>query len=423
MTRQRASLNIFQKTVRLWDTRHPYNAAQAMELTADFTPSVVASAFNDAVRDLGLGTFVCDGARYTIDPMSDDVDVARPAVGFAEHLTAELNRPFPSERSFPFRPFDLIDNGRRVIGLTYQHWVADSLSIRLLMRQWLRRLTGAGGRCPVRLPDTGLLRAFGPAAAGWSAVGHATAALAQTSRMKRMRRMEPKQDAAVAVLSRDGDAGLIDAVKARSKRVGATVGDVLLTAGAIACDAHGPTHATARRPDLSMGTIVDLRARAGRGGENVFGFFLGFTSTPYHAADLQDFDRALARTRRERRAAAGRKSAEASQLNLAIGYVIGKTIGPKRLSEFYRKRFALSGGLSSVNMTPSWAGPLHPSPLAAYRRVSPTGPMLPLVLTPTTLGDTLQVCCTFRTTLIDAARANRLVDAYFATLKAYANGD
>lgn len=420
MTRRSASLNIFQKTVRLWDTLHPYNAAQAMELAGDFSSDAVATAFNAAVRDLGLGVFVCTGSRYAIETLTHDIEIVRPTIDFAGHMTAEMNRPFPADRSVPFRPFDMTDDGRRIVGLTYQHWVADSLSIRLLMRQWLRWLTGDGGLCPVRLPSAGLLRAFGPSASGWSVIGHTTAALAQTSRMKRMRRMEPKRDTAVAVIARDGENGLIEAVKARAKSVGATVGDVLLAAGAVACDAEGPTRPTTRRPDLSMGTIVDLRARSRKGDENVFGFYLGFTSTPYRAAELRTFDGALARTRRERLTSAARKSAEASQVNLALGYVIGRAIGPTRLSEFYRKRFALSGGLSSVNMSPGWAGAFHPTPLAAYRRVSPTGPMLPLVMTPTTLGPTLQVCCTYRSALIDHDRAGRLMDAYFDTLRDYA---
>lgn len=420
MTRASAGLNIFQKTQRLWDGSHPYNAAQAMELSGDFAPAFVADAFDLALQDLGLGVFVCDGRTYRVERDMTPIEVARPADGFDAHLGREMNRPFGVDRTEAFRPFDLVDAGRRFVGLTYQHWVADSVSIRMLMRQWLWRLTGGGGPCPVRLPSTGLLGAFGPAVSGWSVMAQTASLLSFKSRMKRMRRVDAKTDSAVGVLLRTGPDGLVDAIKPRAKATGATVGDVFLAAAAAACDAAGPGHATRGRPDLAMGTIVDLRARAASRVPDVFGLYLGFTMTPFAAGELSDFDRLLARTTAARRSNQARRAAEASQLNIAIGYAIGRTLSPAKLREFYRKRFPLSGGLSSVNMTPGWAGLAHPSPLAAYHRVSPTGPMLPLVLTPTTLGETLRVCCTYRTALMGRERADALVDAFFERLTTFA---
>lgn len=413
-------LNIFQRTQRLWDRIHPYNAGQAMELTGDFSAEHIQAAFNAALRDLGLGDFLTDGPTYLIAPHGCDTPAEHSGDDLETLLTREMNRPFDAVRSMPFRPFDLVHDGRRVVGLTYQHWVADSVSIRMLMHQWLLRLLGRGGPNPVRLPDAGLLKLFGPGSAGWSPVVQTASLLGFTSRMKAMRRVDAKEDTHVAVLVRYGPDGLIDALKPRAKAAGATVGDVFLAAAAAACDAVGPAHVTSKRPDLAMGTIVDLRARSGERAKRVFGLYLGFTMTPFAAGDLADFDRLLARTATVRRSNLSRRAAEASQLNIAIGYAIGRWIGPTKLREFYRKRFPLSGGLSSVNMTPGWAGEHHPSPLAAYHRISPTGPMLPLVLTPTTLGKTLRVCCTYRTALMDASRAEKLVNHFLTTLVCFA---
>ena len=281
--------NIFQKTQRFWDRIHPYNAAQAMELVGDFPPAAVSDAFNAALADLGLGDFLVDGREYFIAPHGGRVAIDHAGDSFESLLNREMNRPFDAVRSMPFRPFDLTDGGRRIIGLTYQHWVADSVSIRMLMRQWLLRLTGGGGPAPVRLPTGGLLKTFGPGSAGWSVLSQASSLIGFQSRMKMMRRVEAKNDTTVAVLVRDGPSGLIDAIKPRAKAAGATIGDVYLAAAAAACDAIGPGHPTARRPDLAMGTIVDLRARGGLRKDNpeanVFGLFLGFTMTPFAAAD------------------------------------------------------------------------------------------------------------------------------------------
>ncbi|HEX8323991.1 MAG TPA: hypothetical protein VF595_08755 [Tepidisphaeraceae bacterium] len=415
-----ARLNVFQKTQRLWDRSHPYNAAQAMELSADFAPEQVDRAFNDALNDLGLGLFVCHGRSYSIEPAASPVDVMRPDETFDVLMSREMNRPFDADRTMPFRPFDLSAGGRRLIGLTYQHWVADSVSIRMLMRQWYSRLTGGGGPNRVRLPTSGLLGTFGPATTGWSAVAQAATLLTFQSWMKRMRRVDSKTDTNVAVLLRSGPDGLIDAIKPRAKALGATVGDVFLAAAAAACDAVGPGHPTPRRPHLAMGTIVDLRARHPNRARNVFGLYLGFTMTPFAADDLSDFDRLVGRAAAARRTSLSRRSAEASQLNMAVGYAFALTLKPDKLREFYRKRFPLSGGLSSVNMTPGWAGDAHPRQMAAYHRVSPTGPMLPLVLTPTTLGRTLRVCCTYRTGLMNEPRAAELVDDFLERLVSFA---
>ncbi|MDB5327303.1 MAG: Condensation domain protein [Phycisphaerales bacterium] len=416
--------NIFQKTQRLWDRIHPYNAAQAMELVGDFPPKQVEDAFNAAISDLGLGDFLTDGPTYMIAPHGAPLTVEAFDDTFETLLTREMNRPFDVVRTAPFRPFDLTEAGRRIVGLTYQHWIADSVSIRMLMRQWLLRLTGGGGPAPVKLPTAGLLKTFGPGSAGWSVTAQASSLIGFQSRMKMMRRVESKSDASVAVLVRDGPDGLIDAIKPRAKAAGATVGDVFLAAATAACDAVGPGHPSSRRPDLAMGTIVDLRARGclrkDNPSANVFGLFLGFTMTPFAAADTATFDRLLSRAVLARRSSLARHAAEASQLNITIGYAIGKWLGPTKLREFYRKRFPLTGGLSSVNMTPGWAGEHHPLPLAAYHRVSPTGPMLPLVLTPTTLGKTLRVCCTYRSALMDAQRASKLTDHFLQTLVRFA---
>lgn len=413
-------LNVFQRTQRLWDQQHPYNAAQAMEIIGDFSADHVAASFNSALIDLGLADFVCDDTHYWIAPYDDVVEIARPTDGFEAHLTREMNRPFNAGRDMPFRPFDFVDNGKRYIGLVYQHWVADSVSIRMLMRQWLLRLIGEGGPNPVRLPLHGLLHEFGPTAAGWSALGQTVSFLSYASQMKRMRRVDTKADQANAVLLRDGPDGLIDAIKPRAKAAGATIGDVFLAAAAIACDAHGPAHATKRRPDLALGTIVDLRARQTGRLADVFGLYLGFTMTTVRGSDLRYFDRVLARVASVRRSNLARKASEASQMNMAVGYALGKLWGPAKLREFYRKRFPLSGGLSSVNMSVGWAGEHHPAPLAAYHRVSPTGPMLPLVITPTTLGKTLRICCTYRSALLDTPRATALVDTFIDQLSRYA---
>ena len=46
------------------------------------------------------------------------------------YLSEEINRPFEDPGEPPFRPFIVPTDGGFLFGVVYQHWVADSVSIR-----------------------------------------------------------------------------------------------------------------------------------------------------------------------------------------------------------------------------------------------------------------------------------------------------
>jgi hypothetical protein len=86
------------------------------------------------------------------------------------------------------------------------------------------------------------------------------------------------------------------------------------------------------------------------------------------------------------------------------------------LREFYRKRFPLAGGVSNVSLSGTWAEAAKPSPLREYLRVSPTGPFMPVVMTPTTLGGRLHLGVTTRADLLDDGRADALARRFLEEL-------
>ena len=214
--------------------------------------------------------------------------------------------------------------------------------------------------------------------------------------------------------------GLVHRLRQAARRDGVTVGDVFTAASAEACARYGPNSPTPARPDLALGTIVDLRARAARVPPNVFGLFLGFTTGWFTHRYLYDFSKLLRAAAAQRRTSVRRQSAEASQFNLLIGLIIARAMGAKKMVEFYRKRFPLAGGISNVNLTHTWPGDIHPHVITGYTRTSPTGPMMPLVLTPTTLGDRLSLCCTYRTALIEPARVQDMIGSFESRLIRFA---
>ena len=68
----------------------------------------------------------------------------------------------------------------------------------------------------------------------------------------------------------------------------------------------------------------------------------------------------------------------------------------------------MAAGLSNVNLNGSWPERLCPTPLLQYIRVSPTGPMAPLVLTTTTLRSHMQMVMTYRSGLLSEDDAERV---------------
>jgi hypothetical protein len=97
--------------------------------------------------------------------------------------------------------------------------------------------------------------------------------------------------------------------------------------------------------------------------------------------------------------------------------VVGKLSKPNKLYHFYRKELPIAGGLSNVDLTRTWTTNYRPAPLMDYIRISPTGPMTPLVLATTTVGEQFQVGMTYRTGLISSQRAEAIAATFMARLE------
>jgi NRPS condensation-like uncharacterized protein len=220
-------------------------------------------------------------------------------------------------------------------------------------------------------------------------------------------------------------AGLVDPLRAAARTRGATINDVYLAALAEVCDRFRTVCPMPWRQDLALGTIVDLRARAraeARDMADAFGLFLGFTSIVCRPRDLEDFDHLLRRIAMQNRMHKHHSAPEASMIRMLAGLVAHRMLGPRKIRQFYRKRLPLAGGVSNVNLGASWVQQHHPAPILDYIRVSPCGPMMPLVLTPTTLGDRINFGLTCRESVIDAERAMRMSEAFQQRLTRFARG-
>jgi hypothetical protein len=425
-------LNIFQRVMRVWEEAHPYNAAQVMEIAGRADVGRLTDAWNEVLAASGLGHARVAGRWFCYEPAGrQEVTVVDAAAGLDGHITRELNTPFcnpPRRRSapctmMPFRPFVLQGEGSYHLGVIYQHWVADSIAMRMVLREWFCHLHDPARvtRRPLAMPEGGFWRYFGPGRGGWKLLPGVYATVRSTAEFARARKIDKEsgpQDVACTVHRLPE--GAVEALLAGARRRKVTLNDVIMAALARACDEHGANPRRAEQ-DMALGTIVDLRATSSEDMENTFGMFLGFLGVVVPAGRLRDREGLLAYIAAHSARQKERKAAQASMVRMAIGYAQGRMLSARQLAAFYRTYMPFSGGISNVNMNRSWPAAYHPSPLLDYVRVAPTGPMVPLVIAVTTIGKRFSFVLTRRESLVDAARGAQLAQAFAEELTAHAN--
>jgi hypothetical protein len=402
------SLNIFQRLTRDWDALHPYNAAQLMLLDGPADTQRIAACWRSSLIELGLGTVRWHRRlfRYQTPTVAQTaVPTLDPATCLDEFLTVEMNRPF-DEEGLPFRPFILPSADKHYLGIVYHHWVADSVSIRALLREWFFRLhfPARARRSPFYQPQQGYWRQFGPEAGNWDLPGATLDLFRWSSRLKRVRRVENRSfpDLQTRFTLHKLPDGLIDRLLPVAREAKATLNDVFLAAMAMACDRYVASPPTPRRSDLALGVIADLRGGAM---VDTFGLFLGFTNVLCGIEQLRDWNALLTHIARQNRAHKASAAAQSSIVRMLGGRIVGAMLSRKGVLEFYRKRIPLAAGISNVNLNRSWVAEFHPRPILDYIRVSPTGPMLPVVFTPTTLGRQLHFGLTHRVSILPPDQA------------------
>lgn len=340
------------------------------------------------------------------------------------HLSTAMNEPFDDPDEPPFRVFAIPGEGEYRLGIVYQHWAADSVSIQLLLGELFARLHDPSNvrPGPVRLADTGYWLMFCARSGSWKSEQNALALARRYLRYRRVRKFDGTglDDPRVRFMRAPTKVGLIDRVRTYARAQGAKVHDVLLAAQLQACAAHVPLQYRSKRTELAVGSIVDLRRHAQVDLSNTFGLFLGFAGIIASMTDIRDWDRLLRCVAAQNRQHKRDGVAQSSLAWMMTARIAGHWVKPEKLLHFYRKEMPLVGGLSNVDLSNCWAGKYAPHIVREYLRVSPTGPLAPLVLAATTLGSQFHLGITYRHSLINDDLAQRVVNSMLSRLHACA---
>jgi hypothetical protein len=421
-----ARLNVFQRLARQWDAIHPYNGAQVVKIAGTVDLELCRKAWLDALAALELGVLCLSEESYRYRQMNGEamyhgVVLCPEGTRLDEWISTELNRPFNADGGVPFRAFVLQEEGHFWMGLFYQHWVADSTSIRMLIREWFVRQfdPASATKQGLRHNAGGYFSLFGPHRNGSRPIDVLLSTLRWHSKFQKVRRIEDIEnfhDMSLRFCTTEAPVGLIDQLRFAARAMGATVNDLFLAAIARVCNEHVPLKRRYRRKELAVGTIVDLRPSAQEPLNDVFDLLLGFTSVWCRDGVLGDWNALVETVSRQTRQQKRNGLPLASGLRMAYGIMVGKYFSRKRLIEFYRKRVPLAGANSNVNMNRCWSAKYANGPILDYLRVAPTGPMTPLVFATTTLGNSLSIGLTYREAIIDSDRAKLIADGFVQRL-------
>jgi NRPS condensation-like uncharacterized protein len=426
--------NSFQKTMLQWNEMHAYNGVHVVRIAGDLDVPRLTNAVNGLLEQEGLTNLTLDHKRGTFHYAGGGarliINVLAGSRGAPADLEAEserqLNSAFkPFEIFSPFRFFVWPEEGSFLLGLVYFHAIADAESVVLLLKDLVHAYSGAGaGERPEPMElypsrhDNLLLRH--PQVLAKRLVG-----LPAHARMLRSSFRARYQDAGNMSnglrffgIGREELRSLI--LTGKDWRV--TVNDLLL---ALLMKALAPLASdrrkASRRKMLSVGCIVNSRKDLGVDSQRTFGLFLGSFMVTHDVPDGISLNQLAGDLRDQTLAIKQHRLYLGAPLELSFGRLMFSFFSPEGRKKFYQKNYPLWGGITNMNLNSIW--PMDEDATAKdYFRAVSTGPVTPLVLAATTVGDHANIGLTYRTTVFTAAIIEQFICSFLEALKNLSGG-
>jgi hypothetical protein len=418
----RGKLNLFQAMMLRWRELHPYVAVHMVEVARALDAARLKAHLEQRLEAAGLTGLSIDHRRkrfefrggpavveLTILPGGED-----PAALAREEIERQLNTPFPREGAFtPFRFFAIDGQSTFRLGLAYDHFIAGGDSIVVLLEKLVAGYPEGGAPwTPRRYPRTYsrlFLRNLGYALRGLKRLPSMAASCRRSCRAP----CRTDRAATNAFLSFRVEPKEFAALLGTAKDWGVTLNDLYLAMLLQALARVVPRRpGTARRNELGVASIVNLRGGFESDPSDTFGQFLASLRVSHPVPpgiELRELATAVrARTERVKK----EKLYLQTLLGLAWTGLAWRFLTPERRRRFFAKHYAIWAGTTSLNVDPLW--PIAPGcgAPAEYTRAVPTGPLAPMVFALTTFRGAMHLGVSFRTADVSRETAERVATTF-----------
>lgn len=411
-----------------WNEMHPYNAVHVVRVPQPLNSSRLSHIIDSEMEQLCLTGLSIDEQRGVFEYLGGPVrnDLKRVERGsnicavIGREMEAQLNTPFEDPGMMnPFRFFVILEESAFYLGLVYFHVVAGAESIVLLLRHLVSQYLGQGPvfSYPLNLYPDGygkltpwnsrlLLRKL-------FSVPSMAANLKKSSKPRYQDFQDQRNRVSVFSLTPENFQALLRTAKGWS----VTLNDLFLAIllKSLSPLASGRFSANRRRL-MTLASIVNVRRDLGIDSLKTFGLFLGSFIVSHPVPEGVPIERLAREIQQQTLRIKEGKLYLATPIDLWFGRILVSLQAPGRRNKFYPKNYPLWGGITNMNLTPLWDQRGKEQEISYFRAVS-TGPITPLVLSVTTVKESVNIGLSFKGTVYSESE----IEGFISSFKDYVN--
>jgi len=419
----KGKLNLFQTAMIRWREMHPYNAVHVVHVPCPLDGARLEAGIRRKLEELGLTGLGLDRRllRYewsggasaaTIAALAGGAD---PLATLHGEIERQLNLAFPTEGRFdPFRFFAVVDETSFHLGIAYDHFVAGGDSIVLLLQRFVEDYCGVERSGPA-LPAPTLYppkyrylfaRQAIPLVKGLASLRTLIASCRRSVRPRYASNGDGYNGIAFFRL----DSGEHTKLARTARDWEMTQNDLFLSILLwILSPRVAERREAKRRRELAVASIVNVRRDFGAKAANGFAPLLASFRVAHPVPpgiglrELASF--VHAETSRVKRG----KLYLQTLLAIGLSGLQWRFLSVEQQQGFHAKNYAVWAGMTPLYLDALWpAARTYPFRLEYVRAVA-TGPLSPIVVALTTLGEVVQIALSFRTAVFDRERVDGII--------------
>ena len=419
----KGKLNLFQAAMIRWRELHAYNAVHVVHVPRPLDAARLEADIRRRLEELGLTGLGLDRRRLRYEwsggasaaTMVALAGGADPLATLHGEIERQLNLAFPTEGRFdPFRFFAVVDETSFHLGIAYDHFVAGGDSIVLLLQRFVEDYCGIERSGPA-LPAPSLYppkyrRLFArqaiPLVKGLASLSALIASCRRSVRPSYARGGDGYNGVAFFRL----DSGEHTKLARTARDWEMTQNDLFLSILLwILSPQIAERREAKRRRELAVASIVNVRRDFGAKAANGFVPLLASFRVAHPVPpgmglrELASF--VHAETSRVKRG----KLYLQTLLAIGLSGMQWRFLSAEQRQGFHAKNYAVWAGMTPLYLDALWpAARTYPFRLEYVRAVA-TGPLSPIVVALTTLGEAVQIALSFRTAALDRERVDGII--------------